>query len=103
MVGETLRTTSLNLVSGDANLDGKIGFTDFQILLDHWQNSGNGIGWTQGDFNGDGVVNFMDFQAMVNNWDPTDVNYTPAPEPVSVVVMITGSILLLRRRLRHQQ
>jgi hypothetical protein len=53
---------------GDANLDRKIDFADFQVLLDHWQNSG--AGWAKGDFTGDGKVDFSDFQKLLDNWNP---------------------------------
>jgi hypothetical protein len=53
---------------GDANLDRKIGFGDFQFLLDHWQAIGQG--WATGDFTGDGKVNFTDFQKLVDYWNP---------------------------------
>ena len=29
---------------GDANLDHKVNFTDFQVLLDHWQGTGASLG-----------------------------------------------------------
>ncbi len=56
---------------GDANLDGKVDFTDFQTLLDHWQVQG--VGWAQGNFNGDGVVDFLDFQILLDYWNPGGV------------------------------
>ena len=64
---------------GDANLDGKVDFLDFQILLDNWQHSGIHIGWAQGDFNGYtiddygfmvGEVDFLDFLILIDYWKP---------------------------------
>ncbi len=59
---------------GDANLDGKTDFSDFQVVLDHWQVSG--IGWAQGDFNGDGKVDFLDFQTLLSYWNPAGWNFS---------------------------
>ena len=66
---------------GDANLDGKIDFLDFQVLLDHWQVSGPTVGWAQADFNGDGTVDFLDFQMLLDYWNPGGWNaYNLSPE-----------------------
>jgi hypothetical protein len=61
--------TVLHTHYGDANLDGKIDFADFQILLDHWQVAG--AGWACGDFTGSGTVDFSDFQKLLDNWNPS--------------------------------
>jgi uncharacterized protein YjbI with pentapeptide repeats len=84
---------------GDANLDRSTDFVDFQTLLNHWQNSGPGIGWAQADFNGDGVVDFMDFQMLLNYWNPMGWNFAPseAPEPASLSLILLGGLALLRR------
>ena len=62
--------TILHTWYGDATLDGKVDFIDFQALLDHWQYSG---GWADGDFNGDGIADFLDFQMLLDNWNPEGV------------------------------
>jgi hypothetical protein len=63
---------------GDANLDHATDFSDFQILLNHWQASGAGVGWASADFNGDGVVDFLDFQKLLNYWNPGGWNNAPS-------------------------
>ena len=68
--------TILHTGYGDANLDGKVDFTDFQVLLDHWQNTG--AGWATGDWTGDGTVDFLDFQKLIDNWNPTGAGGTEA-------------------------
>jgi hypothetical protein len=85
---------------GAANLDTATGFVDFQTLLNNWQNSGAGIGWTQADFNGDGTVDFLDFQMLLNYWSPGGWNFAPseAPEPASVSLIILGGLALFRRK-----
>jgi hypothetical protein len=60
---------------GDANLDGKTDFVDFQTLLNHWQAKG---GWACGDFNGDGVIDFLDFQMLLNYWNPGGWKFAPS-------------------------
>jgi probable HAF family extracellular repeat protein len=88
----------LNTNYGDANLDGKTDFVDFQTLLNHWQNSG--AGWAGGDFNGDGVVDFLDFQMILNYWNPAGWNFAPSqvPEPTCMTMILLGGVALLRRK-----
>ena len=73
---DRLVRTVLQTGYGDTNMDRKIDFTDFQVLLDHWQNSGQG--WANGDFTGNRIVDFGDFQRLLDNWNP--IGLDPAPQ-----------------------
>ena len=88
---------------GDANLDSKTDFTDFQTLLDHWQVS-NG-GWAAGDFTGDGLADFRDFQMLLDYWNPGGWSFAPtqAPEPATLSLLALGGLALLRRRSRRRR
>jgi hypothetical protein len=88
---------------GDANLDGKVDFTDFQVLLDHWQLSGQG--WATGDFTGDGTVDFLDFQKLLDNWNPAGTAPSVGslvPEPGTVALLLAGGVLMILRRQRRR-
>ena len=67
---------------GDTNMDRKIDFADFQVLLDHWQNSGQG--WANGDFTGNGTVDFGDFQRLLDNWNPVGLDAAPQSDGTSM-------------------
>ena len=91
--------TILHTGYGDANLDNKIDFSDFQTLLDHWMN--NGVGWAQGDFTGNGTVDFEDFQRLLDNWNPTGItNAATVPEPATLGLLTLGALGLIRGRSR---
>ena len=57
----------LDILAGDANLDGKVDFADLLILSQH-QGKAASAGWDQGDFNYDGKVDFADLLALAQNY-----------------------------------
>ena len=67
--------TILHTNYGDANLDCKVDFYDFQQVMYNWQSQN--AGWAHGDFNGDGVVDYNDFQLLLNNWNPVGIGLGP--------------------------
>ena len=83
---------------GDANLDKKIDFADFQIVLDHWQRRYTLAAWGAGDFDGDKYVGFEDFQTLLDNWNPAGLSAAEVPEPASLTLLALGAATLLRRQ-----
>ena len=71
----------LHTAYGDANLDCRVDFADFQILLDNWIKTG--CGWAGCDFNGDGVVDFGDFQILLDNWNPLGIGLGASEDSAS--------------------
>ena len=53
---------------GDANLDGKVNGTDFNLMAANF-NQAVTNGWDEGDFNYDGKVNGSDFVLLANNFN----------------------------------
>ena len=53
---------------GDANLDGKVNGTDFNLMAANF-NQAVTNGWDRGDFNYDGAVNGSDFVLMADNFN----------------------------------
>lgn len=103
--------TILDLLAGDANLDGTVDFADFQTLEAHFNHQGTL--WADGDFNLDGVVDYNDFLIFRNRFQPTAAQPVQAsmieafalanvPEPSCVAgVMLAGAVGLLGRRRRR--
>jgi hypothetical protein len=89
---------------GDADLDGEVGFADFQRM-----ERGFGLSeqtWASGDFNYDGKVDIADFKLLYDNYGQTadiaaaDPVGVPEPGPITFIGVM--GITLLRRR-RSQQ
>ena len=58
--------TARQAVPGDADRDGKVTFSDLNILISNFGRSG--VGFSGGDFNGDGVVTFADFNLLASHF-----------------------------------
>ena len=96
----------LNILAGDANLDGVVDFTDFQILETNF-NQQHTL-WDQGDFNLDGKVDYLDFLIFRQRFAPADPDMasmvdsfgaSAVPEPGSLALVgLAGAALLGRRK-----
>ena len=56
----------VELLPGDANGDGVVGFADFAALARNFGKTGAAL--NEGDFNADGVVGFGDFAILARNF-----------------------------------
>ena len=85
---------------GDANLDGKVDFSDLLIVAQHYGLS-SGARWDEGDFNYDGAVGFDDLLLLAQNYaaavDPPAPPASTVPEPVGLAAVILAASALRRR------
>jgi hypothetical protein len=88
---------------GDADLDGRVTFTDFQRLERGFGKAG---GWWSGDFNYDGVVDRADFMILYQNFGEEAALPAPAgasvPEPGMVAWLGTMYLLGAGRASRRK-
>ncbi|MGF1633616.1 MAG: trypsin-like serine protease [Phycisphaerae bacterium] len=98
-------------IAGDANLDGTVDFTDFNIILGSFGGTGD---WFAGDFDGNGVIDFADFNIVLGNFGSSVTGMTLSaaeyaafdlavaafiPEP-TLGTLTALPLLALRRRRR---
>ena len=76
------------VLTGDANLDGKVDFLDFSALSGSYTLTGTN--WFTGDFNGDGKTDFLDFSALSANYTAMTGAIQIVPEPISMVILAIG-------------
>jgi len=89
-------------IPGDANLDGKVDFSDLLILA---QNFGRPGDFTQGNFNGDFLVNFADLLILAQNYGSIVVPgqaVAEVPEPSTASALVLLAVFGLRIRRRHR-
>src|SRR5581483_4843887 len=115
-------------LAGDANLDGTVSFSDFQVLA---ENFGSGGKWDQADFNYDGQTSFSDFQLLAENFgntaslssgqlsslqsfaedfgdqlitNPSGQGFTlvAVPEPASLSLLLVGGLAMVGRRRKRR-
>jgi hypothetical protein len=106
---------------GDANLDGKVNGTDFNLMAANF-NQAVTNGWDKGDFNYDGKVNGNDFVLLADNFNQfasqsavsaadvealdsfaaaNGISLANVPEPMSAGMMVMAGLGILRRRRRN--
>jgi hypothetical protein len=105
---------------GDANLDGKVNGTDFNLMATNF-NQAVTDGWDKGDFNYDNKVNGNDFVLLASNFNQfasqsavsaadlaaldsfaaaNGISLANVPEPMSAGMMVMAGLGILRRRRR---
>jgi len=58
----------MTLLPGDANLDGVVNGSDYNIMAANWGAAMNKL-FSEGDFDGDGAVNVDDYNLLALNWN----------------------------------
>ena len=97
---DQLICTSLGTEYGDANLDGIVNVSDFNIWNSHKFTYVDS--WDKGDFNGDGVVDVSDFnilQPAMNGMGHCQ-SLPAVPEPSGALLLLLGTYCLAPRRRR---
>lgn len=98
------------LISGDADLNGRVDARDLVRLANHWLSNAN---WLGGDFDGDGFVDQDDLTILAQNWQAgvlatsfaevaTDLGLpgSSVPEPSAVLLAVFGFLCFPNRRRR---
>ncbi len=98
-------TAVLHSEYGDANLDGRVNTSDFNMLAGHFGSGGQGF--ATGDFNGNGIVDSTDFNTFAQNYGFIYMAPAPipgsslgaiVPEPTSLGLVGFALAVLARRR-----
>ena len=96
---KAVQITLHDLLDGDADLNGMVGYGDLLALF-----GGSHKGWSSGDFNFDGAVSAPDYILLKTNFGrsvpiPDSVSIPGSvPEPATLSLLVLGSLALLRRR-----
>ena len=93
--GNTAQAFRLQLLPGDANLDGTVDINDLTIVLSHF--GGSGMAWDSGDFNGDGNVDVNDLTIVLANFgsrlSAPPASLAAVPEPCALALVLGAALL----------
>ena len=87
----------VNLLPGDANLDGTVDDADAATLASNWL-SGPDATWAQGDFNNDGMVNDIDATLLAVNWTTAASASVPEPSALAALLGLLLGALFVRTK-----
>ena len=93
----TNNSPTISYLPGDADLDGRVGFADFAILMSNFQRETSGPSWEFANFDDDDRVGFADFALLARNFGER-VQSTAVPEP-GMSMCGAFVLLLITRRL----
>jgi hypothetical protein len=85
--------SAANLIRGDADGDGQVGFADFLALSNHFGQEGK---YQQGNFDLENGVDFSDFVILSKNFGTSAVAAASVPEPGCFMSLFVGTVLLTR-------
>ena len=87
----------VSTLAGDANADGSVSLTDFNILKNNFGDAD--ASWGLGDFNLDGSVSLTDFNILKDNFGAA----AAVPEPAAAWLFFSGLALAANRRRRWKK
>ena len=86
-------------LASDIDLDRDVDLGDYNRLAANFNPAGTGAVFSLGDSNGDGSVNLSDYNTLAGSFNPLGYAAAAAvPEPVSLVLLSLGGLLVLFRR-----
>jgi hypothetical protein len=87
--------TILPAISGDADLDGKVGHRDLVTLRESFGTSAGAV-WVDADFTGDGAVDFLDYVTQKRRAGVAGAPAPAVPEPATAALLSLGGLALAR-------
>jgi hypothetical protein len=90
---------NIAILPGDANDDGIVNFSDYLLLSQNFNKTGQD--WAHGDFNFDGTVNFADYLLLSQNFGKPrgseEFAGASVPEPITLAIFGLGALLIRRK------